>query len=114
AELRHQVHRESGFAVVFFDDGKDFVVNELASGPANKLFFVVEQGIEFDEIQGGEGWHERLRRARVTKGRGCGKEGGGMVIEGGESDIPLAAALFRCTGCCVARGSPITDMSGKR
>jgi hypothetical protein len=35
-----------------------------------------------------------------------------MVTEGGESDTPLAAALFRCTGFCVARGGPITHMSG--
>jgi hypothetical protein len=60
---------------VFFDDGEDFVVNELASGLADEHFFIVQQGIEFDEINAGEGWHERLRRARLTKGRGSGKEG---------------------------------------
>ena len=78
AELRDEVHRESGFAIVFFDDGEDFVVNELARGLADEFFFVVEQGIEFDEINAGEGWHERLRRARVTKGE--------RVRQGKESD----------------------------
>ena len=37
-----------------------------------------------------------------------------MVTEGGESDTPLAAALFRCTGFCFVRGGPITHMSGNR
>jgi hypothetical protein len=59
---------------VFFDDGKNLVVNELAGGLANEFFFVVEQGVKFDEVDTGKRKHERLRRARVAKGKGCGKE----------------------------------------
>ena len=54
AELRHQLHGECGFAVVLFDDGKNFVVDELPRGLARQFLFVVQQGIEIDEIDAGE------------------------------------------------------------
>jgi len=53
-QLRHKLHRESSFAAVFFDDGENFVVDELASSLANKFFFVVEQGVKLDEVDAGE------------------------------------------------------------
>jgi len=50
---------------VLFDDGDDFVVDELAGGLADKFFFVVELGIKVDEIDTGKRGHERfLRQAK--------------------------------------------------
>jgi hypothetical protein len=46
---------------VFFDDGNNFVVDELAGGLADEFFFVVELGIKIDEIDTGKG-HERFLR----------------------------------------------------
>ena len=53
-ELRNQVHGEGGFAAVLFDDGKNFVVDELARGLANQFLFVIELGIKIDEVDTGE------------------------------------------------------------
>ncbi len=50
AELRNEMHWKRGFAAVFFDDGNDFVFDEFASGLSHEFLFVVELGIEIDEI----------------------------------------------------------------
>ena len=54
AKLRNQVLGKRAFAAVLFNDGDDFVVHELAGGLADKFFFVVQQGIEINEIHTSE------------------------------------------------------------
>src|SRR5580704_5387 len=50
AKLRHQVHRKSSFPAVFFDDGNDFVVDELSRGLPYQFFFVVQLRIKINKI----------------------------------------------------------------
>ena len=55
--LRHQMQRESGFAIVLLDDRKDFAVHELARRLANEALVVVQQRIDFEEIDTGKTRH---------------------------------------------------------
>ncbi len=60
AELRDEMMRERSFAAVLFDDGDDFVFDELARGLANEFFLVVELRIEIDEIHSCKSSHAAL------------------------------------------------------
>src|SRR5262249_23013909 len=53
AELRNQMHGESGFAAVLFDDGDDFVLDELAGGLTDQFFLVVQLRVKIDVIHSG-------------------------------------------------------------
>ncbi len=53
AHLAHRLHQLAGkaaFAVALFDDGDQVVVDEAASGVADKPLIFGEQGIEADEV----------------------------------------------------------------
>ena len=50
AELWNEMHRKCSFPAVFFDDGDNFVFDEFARGLAHQFLFVVELGIEIDEV----------------------------------------------------------------
>jgi hypothetical protein len=69
AELGDQVKRESGFAVVLFDDGQNFVVDKLAGGLADQFFFVVKLGIKIDEIDTGKRGHAKVLRVARCAGK---------------------------------------------
>src|SRR6266481_9157152 len=49
--------REGSLTVVLFDDGDDFVVDELPRGLPDQLFFVVQLRVKIDEIHTGESSH---------------------------------------------------------
>src|SRR5207248_6775609 len=42
AQLRNQMHRESGFAAVLFDNRNNFVFDEFARGLPDEFFLVIE------------------------------------------------------------------------
>src|ERR1700736_5582265 len=52
--------RKRAFAAVFFDDGDDFVLDELPRGLADEFFFVVELQIEIDVIHSAVCGHRAL------------------------------------------------------
>jgi hypothetical protein len=54
AQFRHQLHRESPFAIVFLDDRDDMLVDKLPRRLARQQLFVVEQGIEVQKIHAGK------------------------------------------------------------
>ena len=77
--LRHQVHGEGGFAVVLLDDGENFAVDKFAGRLAHQALVVVQQRINFQEIDTGKAGHvisaderqivhprQRLRFARFS------------------------------------------------
>jgi hypothetical protein len=45
---------------VFFDDGNNFIFDELARGLAHQFFFVVELRIKIDEVHAAESSHEMI------------------------------------------------------
>ena len=57
AELRNQVHGESGFAAVLLNDGNDFVFDKFARGLADEFFLVVQLRIEIDKIHSAKFGH---------------------------------------------------------
>ena len=57
-QLRHQVHRKRRFAIVLFDDGQDLLVDELPRRLPRETFLIVQQRIEFQEVDAGECGHE--------------------------------------------------------
>src|SRR5206468_3037039 len=60
AELRNQMLRKRRFAAVLFDDGNDFVLDELTSGLPHQFFFVVQLRIKIDVIDSGISSHTAL------------------------------------------------------
>ena len=56
---------------MLFDDGNNFVVDELARGLADKFFFVVELGIKVDEIDTRECGHARSLRSHCSNPPEC-------------------------------------------
>src|SRR6266404_315964 len=57
AELRNKVAGKRSFAAVLFDDGDDFVFDELARCPAHQLFFVVKLRVKVDEVDAAVSGH---------------------------------------------------------
>jgi hypothetical protein len=59
--------REGAFAAVFFDDGNDFVFDELARGLADQFFLVVELRIKIDKIHAAESSHAWIVTGRFWR-----------------------------------------------
>src|SRR5207248_10303724 len=64
AQLRNQMHRESGFAAVLFDNRNNFVFDEFARGLPDEFFLVIELRIKIDEIHSGISGHVWLPNFR--------------------------------------------------
>ena len=55
--LRHEVQREGGFAIVLLHDGKNFAIDKFARRLAHKTLVIVQQGIDFQEVDTGKARH---------------------------------------------------------
>ena len=67
AQFRHQLHREGRFAIVFFDDRDDVLVDKLPRRLARQQLFVIEQRIEVQKIHAGKRGHQILLVVCRTK-----------------------------------------------
>src|SRR6266849_2080060 len=68
-ELRNQMFRERRFAAVFFDDGNNFVFDELPRRLPNQFFFVVQLRIKIDEVDSAISSHTSLLVKASRPGR---------------------------------------------
>src|SRR5262249_53889081 len=59
----------------FFDDGNDLFVHKLPGRPSHHPFLIVEQGVEFDEINSREARHGGL-----LPGGGAAGPGSGLIL----------------------------------